>query len=105
MWSQKIARASRAIIYSVPPTFSIFLHLCFTIEILREPENFPEEEDFYKIEFKLGMKPIKVEHIEECEQEMIGEEISSAVIQQNLLPGGRNENLLSMSTPRRSTGA
>lgn len=64
----------------------------FTIEILREPEKFPEAgEDFYKIEFKLGMKPIKVEHIEECEEEMIGEEFSSAVIQQSLLPGGRNE--------------
>lgn len=64
----------------------------FTIEILREPEKFPEAgEDFYKIEFKLGMKPIKVEHIEECEEEMIGEEFSSAIIQQSLLPGGRNE--------------
>ena len=64
----------------------------FTIEILSEPEKFPEGgEAFYKIELKIGMKPIKVDHIEECEEEMVGEEISSVVIQQNLLPGGRNE--------------
>ena len=37
------------------------------------------------------MKPIKVDRIHECEEEMVGEEISSVVIQQNLLPGGRNE--------------
>lgn len=64
----------------------------FTIEILSEPEKFPEGgEAFYKIELKIGMKPIKVDCIEECEEEMVGEEISSVVIQQNLLPGGRNE--------------
>lgn len=34
------------------------------------------------------MKSIKVD---QCEEEMIGEEISSTIIQQNLLPGGRNE--------------
>jgi hypothetical protein len=63
----------------------------FTIEILTEPEKFPGGEDFYKIDLKLGMKPIKVDRFEECEEEKIGEEISSVVIRQNLLPGGRNE--------------
>ena len=65
----------------------------FTIEILGEPEKFPQGgEDFYKIELKIGMKPIVVDRVEECEEEQIGKtEISNVVIHQNLLPGGRNE--------------
>ena len=65
----------------------------FTIEILGEPEKFPEEGDnFYKIEFKIGMKPLKVDSqkIEKCEEKE-DEEESGITIQQKLLPGGRNE--------------
>ena len=65
----------------------------FTIEILREPEKFPEGgEAFYKIEFKISMKALNVDSqkIEKCE-EIEDEEDLSVVIQQKLLPGGRNE--------------
>ena len=65
-------------------------HCPFTINVPQDPQKFPEEgSDFYKVDFRIGMKPADVNKLTVC-KEILTEETTSQTIEQTLLPGGQN---------------